>query len=232
MASTSEQSIATVARRLGDLKADVVFVGGAVLGLLLDDTGATPPRPTDDVDTIVDKTSKAQYDAMTLRLLALGFQPDTSEDAPLCRWIVEGVRVDIMPTSPEVLGFSNRWYPHAIRHAVEMEIEEGLTIRISTAPDFIAMKLEAFAHRGRGDFVASHDLEDVVAVVDGHEALVEEVEQSERALREYLVDRFGTLLDDESFVAAIPGHLAGDPASQARYSVVLDRLRRIARRVP
>ena len=43
-----------------------------------------------------------------------------------------------------------------------------------TAPVFLATKLEAFRGRGQGDFLFSHDLEDLMAVVDGRAALVEE----------------------------------------------------------
>lgn len=108
MPSASDAWIRTVARRLGPLKDEVVFVGGSVLGLLIDDPAGAPVRPTDDVDVIVSVASRPAYSALSLRLLDLGFQPDTSEGAPLCRWIVENVVVDVMPAASEILGFANR----------------------------------------------------------------------------------------------------------------------------
>lgn len=39
---------------------------------------------------------------------------------------------------------------------------------------FIATKLEAFADRGGGDFLASHDLEDITTVTDGRPELTDE----------------------------------------------------------
>lgn len=228
MPSESESWLATVARRLGDLKDQMVFVGGSVIGLLIDDPASTPVRPTDDLDMIVAVSSRQRYDALATRLRILGFQPDVSKGAPLCRWTIEGVIVDIMPTSAEILGFTNRWYDAAIIHAVEVEIEPGLSIKLTTAPYFVAMKLEAFAGRGNEDYIASHDLEDIVAVVDARSALVDEIERSPDDLRLYLAARIKALLDEDAFVDALPGHLAGDIASQSRLPHVLERLRRIA----
>jgi hypothetical protein len=79
--------MATVALRLGDLKDEVVFVGGSILGILIDDPAGTPVRPTDDVDVVIDVASRPAYDALSRKLLSLGFQPDTSDGAPLCRWL-------------------------------------------------------------------------------------------------------------------------------------------------
>ena len=150
---------------------------------------------------------------------------DTREGAPICRWILEDIVVDIMPTSARVLGFTNSWYAEAMAHATRRELEPGLSIRVVTPPYFIATKLEAFADRGKGDFVASHDLEDIIAVIDGHEALVDEVAASSGALREYLAEQLGVLLQDDEFLAALPGHLAGDAASQSRRPVILARMK-------
>ena len=92
------------------------------------------------------------------------------------------------------------------------------------------MKLEAFAGRGGGDLVASHDLEDVITVVYGHGSLADEVAAASTDLRDYLRDRIGTLLDDDAFLDALPGHLAGDAGSQARRPLGLARLHRLAGR--
>jgi hypothetical protein len=209
---------------------EVVFVGGATLTLLVDDPAAPTVRPTDDRDLIVNASSWLAYETVGKRLRARGFEPDTSEGAPLCRWHVDDLKVDVMPTSAAILGFSNRWYPEAMSNAGRHELAPGLRVRVATAPYLVAMKLEAFAGRGGGDLVASHDLEDLLALVDDHTALVDEVESAEPDLRAYLAERIGALLDDEAFLDALPGHLAGDPASQARRPLVLERLGRIAMR--
>jgi hypothetical protein len=103
-----------VVRRLGHLRGRVVFVGGMVRGLLVTDPGAAPERPTDDVDLIVELTSTAAYHRLAVELRARGFREDTTPGAPICRWSVEGVTVDVMPTDGRVLGFRNRWYADAM----------------------------------------------------------------------------------------------------------------------
>jgi hypothetical protein len=109
------------------------------------------------------------------------------------------------------------------------QLSDAVAIRLVTAPYFIATKLEAFQGRGQGDYQLSHDLEDLIAVVDGRPELVREIEQAEPDLREYLRDGIGKLLDDVSFREALPGHLPGDAASQQRLPSVLERLERISR---
>jgi hypothetical protein len=41
-----------------------------------------------------------------------------------------------------------------------------------TAPYFLACKLAAFRSRGEGDYLMSHDMEDIVAVLDGRPEVV------------------------------------------------------------
>ena len=154
-----------VARRLGEMPDRVVFVGGAVRGLLITDPAAAPERATDDVDLIVELTSAVEFHRLGAQLRALGFREDTSPGAPICRWIVEDVKVDVMPTEGSVLGFRNQWYLEAIVNCIEVEAE-GQRFRIVDAPHFCATKLDAYSDRGKGDLY-HHDIEDVVAVVDG-----------------------------------------------------------------
>lgn len=161
-------------------------------------------------------------------LRAIGFTEDASEEAPLCRWLIDGIKVDIMPTDERILGFSNKWYLPALRHAARTEIGDGMTIRLVTAPFFLATKLEAFSGRGRGDFMASHDLEDLIAVLDGRKEIVEEVRSAPEEVRKFLARSFDGLLQSREFQDALPGHLPPDPASQQRARVVLDRMRGIA----
>ena len=48
------------------------------------------------------------------RLRALGFREDISEGAPRCRWLIDGMELDVMPVDEKVLGFTNRWYRAAM----------------------------------------------------------------------------------------------------------------------
>ncbi|MEK6816068.1 MAG: hypothetical protein AABY09_00515, partial [Nanoarchaeota archaeon] len=73
-------------------------------------TGAPDVRPTIDVDVIIDVLSRYKYSEIEKTLRSLGFKHDTSEGAPLCRWVVDGMKVDVMPTDGNILGFTNDWY--------------------------------------------------------------------------------------------------------------------------
>jgi hypothetical protein len=48
----------------------------------------------------------------------------------------------------------------------------GSDVHLITAVNFVATKLEAFHGRGANDVTLSHDLEDIVAVIDGRSEIV------------------------------------------------------------
>lgn len=218
-----------VAERLGEeLCNEVVFVGGAIAGLLITDPAQPPIRATQDVDLICDVAALADYYRIETRLLARGFVQDTREGAPLCRWRLNALAIDVMPTREEVLGFSNRWYPLAAQTPTTLGLPSGRQVRLIRAPVFVATKLEAFHGRGGGDYLASHDLEDLVAVVDGRAELEEECRQGPPELAAYLAAQFAALLDKPAFVDALRGHLPGDAASQRRFPTLLGSLRALA----
>lgn len=115
-----------VAERLGErLREDLVFVGGAVTGLLITDPGQPSIRPTEDVDLIMHATVRTDYQRVEKVLREQGFVNDMSRDAPICRWRVGAVTVDVMPTLKEILGFSNRWYPQALATAEMTSLPSG-----------------------------------------------------------------------------------------------------------
>jgi hypothetical protein len=105
----------------------------------------------------------------------IGFKRDRTSDAPICRWRYRGIAVDLMPTDPNVLGFANRWYGLAMETAQRVSLPSGTAIRLISAPTFIATKFEAFADRGQGDLLASHDLEDIVNVIASRTQILEEI---------------------------------------------------------
>lgn len=214
--------------RLGALSDQMVFLGGCATGLLITDPAAPAIRTTEDVDVITEVASLGEYYALSERLRQQGFVEDQSEEAPMCRWVADGVVLDIMPTEPHVLGFGNEWYRLALETAIEITLSSGARIRRVTAPCFLATKLGAFENRGEGDYVMSRDMEDLVAVIDGRPGIVDEVTDCDATLRRHLGERMTTLLDDLRFTEALPGHLPGDAASQARVPEIQNRMRRIA----
>lgn len=84
--------------RLGKLADEMVFLGGCATGLLITDKAAPPIRATLDVDAIVQVASQAEYYQLAGRLRERKFQEDTSGNAPICRWVGDGVILDVMPT--------------------------------------------------------------------------------------------------------------------------------------
>jgi hypothetical protein len=225
MRDTNRLRLISTVRLLSPLLDDLVFVGGCITGLLITDDAAPAVRSTGDVDAIAEITSYAAYVRFSDRLRQLGFVEDVSEGAPLCRWRHgEEAILDVMPLDREILGFSNRWYRDAMNAAQVVALEPALHPRVITAPFFIATKLEAFKSRGRRDYLASHDLEDVIAVIDGRSELIEEVRSAQRALRAYLSIDLSALVNDPHFIDALPAHLPSDQASQARLPILLERI--------
>lgn len=213
---------------LRPLLPDLVFAGGCVTGLLITDEAAGEPRGTLDVDAIAAITSYAQYTEFGDRLRTLGFSEDIREGAPVCRWVRGGMILDVMPLDEKILGFSNRWYKAAMAASVTKKLHGDLEIRLITAPYFVATKLEAFKGRGRGYFLGSHDLEDVVSVVDGRETLGAEVRDAGVELSAYVRREIAQMLANSGFIDALPGFLLPDPSSQSRIGIVLERLRGLA----
>ena len=166
------------AAMLQPLLPEIVFVGGCATGLLITDPGVAAVRRTYDVDVITEIASYADYVVLSDRLRELGFEEDSREGAPLCRWQYGDLVLDVMPLDAKILGFSNRWYADALRTSADVSLPGGLIIRAITAPYFLGTKFEAFRGRGQGDYFASHDLEDLVAVIDGRTSILQEVQEA------------------------------------------------------
>lgn len=228
MANRNLELLTAVARLLRPMLSELVFVGGCTTALLITDTAAAEVRPTYDVDSIAEITSYAEYEAFSQRLRQLGFVTDEGEGAPICRWAHGDIRLDVMPIDEKILGFSNRWYKPAMESAQTVNLAHDLSIRVVTAPLFLGTKLEAFKGRGKDDCFASHDLEDVVAVIDGRPSLLDEVLPAPKELKAYLSREIRKLLGRQEFMDALPGYLLPDPASQARLGNLLKTLRNIS----
>ena len=210
-----------IAGALGELREQVVFVGGAVAGLLLTDPLAEGVRATIDVDAIVE-ASRVAFHQLGSQLAERGFVRDMTSEV-ICRWVhrESGLLFDLMPVDDAVLGFTNPWYAYAVQSAESVDIAVGVRIRLLCAVAFVATKLEAFTSRGKGDFLASHDLEDVLNVVDGRDELVEEMAAAPVALKAFVARTFAGLLAHPDFENVLPGLIA----ESERADVMLARLR-------
>jgi hypothetical protein len=126
-----------------------------------------------------------------------------------------------------ILGFGNRWYKPAIKAARRMEVA-GLRVQVITPPFFVATKFEAFHERGENDMVSSHDLEDIVTVVDGRPEIIDDVRAAQLDVQGFIASEIDQLLRSASFLYALPGFLSPDSASQARLPILSRRLQALA----
>lgn len=74
-----------IAEALGELREQVVFLGGAVVGLLVSDPLAESVRATYDVDGVVD-LDWSRFRRLEERMYVQGFTREV-ESGVVCRWI-------------------------------------------------------------------------------------------------------------------------------------------------
>ena len=224
---TPLEQIEFVANKFRKLPCDFAFLGGAVLGVLITDPAAPPARTTKDVDVLVNTPTRKSYTELEAQLRKLGFKNDTTEGAPICRWRWGEIVIDVMPPTKDILGWKSAWLPEALSTADPIDPERPL-IRFVLAPYYIATKIEAFHGRGCDDYMGSQDMEDLVAVVNGRDTLLEEIRRTPPALRRYLGHEFSRFLKDSQFLDSLDGHLGFEESGQGRKATVMKRLREIA----
>jgi hypothetical protein len=71
-------------------------------------------------------------------------------------------------------------------------------------------------------------LGDLISIIDGRDELMAECHQLDDELKDYLRGWVSRLLATPAFLEALPGHLPGDAASQARLPDLEDKLRLLA----
>ncbi len=194
---------------LGPLLDEVVFVGGATVHLWITEPAAPPVRATDDVDVVCEVASRAAYYRLGERLRERGLR-ETMGEPVLCRWRNADPKLvlDVMPTDPDILGFSNPWYDEAISTATTITLDSGTPIRAARPIVLTATKLCAWKGRGRGDLLGSLDIHDVLTLIDGRPELIGEVESAPSNLRTYIRDELTELRAEPYFDYAVDGATA------------------------
>lgn len=220
----NKELLILVANKLQEMCDEVTFVGGAVIGFLITDPAAPDVRFTVDVDCIINIVTHSDYYKVSKKLREKGLKEIIVGDHPICRWDCDGVLVDIMPTDNSILGFSNRWYKNAMLHSIAKQISPNRAIKIISAPYFIATKLEAFSDRGKNDYLTSHDLEDIIALLDGRPEIAKDIATSDNAVKDYISNSFAELLNNKNFMYALPGHLNYTSESEGRKDIVAERM--------
>ena len=218
--------IEAVATALGeDLRQQLVFVGGCSTAVLLtDEIVLEDVRSTDDVDLIVDLSGMAQWMQLQQKLEGKGFTISSQDDV-ICRMRLGNIKVDFMPDDERILGFGNRWYRRGIETSMKYLLPSGLEIKHLSPPLFIATKLEAYLGRGGSDPLASHDLEDILIVIDGRQELTEEMRSTDSDVREFVAAQFRNLLNHRDFEHFLHGNIRGP---DGRVDLIRERVEHLA----
>ena len=221
-----------VAARLSALEERFAFVGGCALPLLLDEAFRAAVRTTFDADVIIRLVSRTAEARLDERLRALGLRNDTRPSAPRCRWLLEGITVDVMAQGPG-LEFSSEWLIEGLATAAEREILPGIHVLIISPACFLASKMHAFRSRGcsreKPDYYGSRDLEDIIALAEGRSALVSDVARASPKVRSYVSSEIGRLLEEQEFRETFADHLS--VSSGPLRNAVRDRVEAVLRRI-
>lgn len=225
----SADEIAAVVQALGDLKDRCLLTGGTSIPFYCTERQDEAPRATRDVDVILHVHTRGDFQEIEELLRQRGFNHDHREDAPICRWLLHDIiTVDVMPLDESVLGFTNPWYAAGWELSIPVQITPDCQWRMLSAPFVLAAKCVAYQSRGAGDPQSSHDLEDIIRLINARPALPREVAAAPTACQQFIVGFFGKLLRLSDLPFIIAGHLNGDPASQARLSLIRQRINWLA----
>ena len=162
---------------------------------------------------------------MEEKLHAIGFTNDI-QSGIVCRYRINGIIVDIMPTNDPSIGFHNKWYPDGFKNAIWHTVDPTCIIQILSAPHFIATKFEAFKGRGKSDGRTSHDFEDIIYVLENRSTIWEEMNSAELELKKYIHSEFTDLLRNPHHAEWIECHTS--PGSPPATDHILTEILRFA----
>jgi hypothetical protein len=207
------KALECIAEGLKDRLIEFVFVGGAVTELYSSRSLVDEYRPTTDVDCITLIHTRSQYYRMEDYLRSMGFRNDI-ESGVICRWVYKGILVDVMPTDPKILGFSNKWYEDGFNHLVPYILPSGISINLFAAPWYVATKTEAVLTRGNKDLRADEDFEDIVFLFNNRNEMMGELRTSSRELKTFLAESFSLIVQNLTFHEGIFSVLPVDTAAR------------------
>ncbi len=196
-----------VAKGLGELKETMVFVGGSVAELYATDPASSDIRPTLDVDCVIELSSRMTHSRLEENLRKKHFAHDISKGAPICRFIFQDIKVDVMPTDSDILGFSNRWYIEGIATRIRKTLPDGTEIFVFSPEYYLATKFEAHKSRGGKDLRQSHDFEDIIYILDNCITVSGNISNASATVKAYLKEECQTLLENDSLIEGIESAL-------------------------
>lgn len=218
-----KELIGKVAKALGDLNNEAVYVGGAVVSLYVNDPAAPDVRPTDDVDITLEITSVGKLEELRQQLTKKGFRQSPKDDV-ICRFRYDDILVDVMATRPVGWAPANPWFEPGFDHLQEIDID-GISIKILSLSFYLASKISAFRGRAK-DPRTSHDLEDITYVLDNRTDLADEIIQAPKDVLDFLIEEFEQMLGDSTITEAIQANLEYSIQTE-RFAMIEGKLQKI-----
>lgn len=215
-------AVVEVAKALKELKDQMVFVGGAVVSVYVDEP-TEEIRQTDDIDVTINLVNYTSWVQMQERLAQLGFSPDPEGHA-ICSYLYKGISVDIMPSEDGPIGRANKWYKVGFKNLWIQEIEDQIITTLS-APCFLATKFEAFKDRGT-DYRLSHDFEDIIYVLDNRSTIVAEILKEPTSIQHFLKEELLKIYHNPSFEEIISCHVP-PIIHDERLPILIDKIEQI-----
>jgi len=209
--------ISKVANALGELNDRVVYVGGAIVSLYINDPAAEDIRPTKDIDISMEILTLGELEKLRVLLTEKKFY-QTSDETVMCRFIFDDVTVDVMSTKAVGWAPADQWFAPGFKH-VETRNLADQQIRILPLAYFLATKFSAFHDRGATDPRTSKDFEDITYILDNRIDLVEQILTSPEDVKQYLKSEFIGILNE--------GHLKEALIANLFYETQIDRSKKI-----
>lgn len=214
----------TIALALGELNSKVVYVGGAVVSLYIDDSSADDVRPTKDIDISMEIVSLSGLEKIRAELTQKGFY-QSSEDDVICRFRYQDIKVDVMATKAIGWAPANPWFAPGYSQLLEFDLD-GIKIKYLSLPYYLATKFTAFYNRGIKDPRTSHDFEDIVYILNYTSNIAELILAADEDVKNFLLNCFEDILNDSVKQEAILGNLFHEN-QELRYHKIIAHLNKI-----
>ena len=217
-------AIKKVATALKDLNTQVMYVGGAIVSIYIDDPTADDVRPTKDIDISTQILSLGELEQLRLKLIERGFK-QSWEDEVICRFRIEDIKVDVMGTTPIGWAPANPWFESGFAKKQLVKVEDA-DIYILPLSYYLCTKFSAFYDRGATDPRTSKDFEDVVYLLNYTSNIKEQIISAPSDVQTYLKNAFKEILDKDTLKEAILCNLFHEN-QMIRYEKIIQTLKEI-----
>jgi hypothetical protein len=193
-----------LAEALGDLRDEMIFIGGAILSVYIDDPAADEVRPTTDIDLTINILNTRSWEKLQEKLSDCGIYPDPFGHS-ICSYKFKDIAVDIMQAEDSPLSPSNKWYKHRFNDIRTIQLIKH-SIKVLAAPCYLATKFEAFNGRGK-DYRTSHDFEDILFILDNRSHIAEEIMNAPIEIKQFLQSELKKLVTYPFYDEVLSSHI-------------------------